>query len=291
MSRPIVKYILCCLIRLRSYTMCGQSLKAEPFPEVDPASTKSKGAPFWKGWLSDAVDWSLVRFFQSHPVVQEHEDPAVWNIQAVLPFWLWARQQFPASLQQPAGTGPGLGAVCACLLSWLNTFICGGGATNKNTSETFYCYALFCNFVFSISICLREKLMDWKDFLLVKSRRNITMVSYPIPPGHAFNVSEVHACLNTHYQGQGPWPFLTYLEDFPGLIHFICVDRSTGQMIAPSLSVTERTTSELGKGPVAQFIKNKVWHPSPHPTANVCVAELPARACSLGSICFILFSI
>ncbi|XP_033757582.1 Hermansky-Pudlak syndrome 1 protein homolog [Pecten maximus] len=71
----------------------------------------------------------------------------------------------------------------------------------------------------------KVKLRDYKDYLAVKAQRNITMT--------------------------------TYLDMFPGLVHFIYIDRKTNQVMAPSLNIT---TSEDGTSTDAtQLLKEKIW--------------------------------
>ncbi|XP_021378394.1 Hermansky-Pudlak syndrome 1 protein homolog isoform X2 [Mizuhopecten yessoensis] len=71
----------------------------------------------------------------------------------------------------------------------------------------------------------KVKLRDYKDYLAVKAQRNITMT--------------------------------TYLDMFPGLVHFIYIDRKTNQVMAPSLNIT---TGEDGtESDATQLFKEKIW--------------------------------
>ncbi|XP_035674370.1 Hermansky-Pudlak syndrome 1 protein homolog isoform X1 [Branchiostoma floridae] len=71
-----------------------------------------------------------------------------------------------------------------------------------------------------------RKISDYKDYLSVKAQRNVTMTT-------------------------------TYLEDFPGLIHFLYIDRSMDLVIAPAINVT--THPEPGCFDATAVLKVKVW--------------------------------
>ncbi|KAK6186198.1 hypothetical protein SNE40_008283 [Patella caerulea] len=69
---------------------------------------------------------------------------------------------------------------------------------------------------------LKAELADYRDFLTVKAQRNIPMTSY--------------------------------IYEFPGLVHFIYIDRQSHQLTAPSLNVT--TDGELDP---KLYLKEMVW--------------------------------
>jgi len=49
-----------------------------------------------------------------------------------------------------------------------------------------------------------------------------------------------------------------YLEEFPGLVHFIYVDRMSHRMIAPGLEFASQETLELTKKKVKKLFKYKL---------------------------------
>ncbi|XP_064603916.1 BLOC-3 complex member HPS1-like [Liolophura sinensis] len=66
---------------------------------------------------------------------------------------------------------------------------------------------------------------DYKEYLAVKAQRNVTMT--------------------------------TYLEDYPGLVHFIYVDRTSNQITAPSINIA--SDEQRSQHDATQLLKDKVW--------------------------------
>nr|XP_006817745.1 PREDICTED: Hermansky-Pudlak syndrome 1 protein-like [Saccoglossus kowalevskii] len=76
-----------------------------------------------------------------------------------------------------------------------------------------------------IEYTIKGKLCHYKDYLSVKGQRNVTMTAY--------------------------------MEDFPGLVHFIYVDRTVDVLTAPSLN-SSCDTSKDDSDPT-QLLKSKIW--------------------------------
>ncbi|XP_031563022.1 Hermansky-Pudlak syndrome 1 protein homolog [Actinia tenebrosa] len=73
---------------------------------------------------------------------------------------------------------------------------------------------------------IKDKLNDYEDYLLVKGERNVTMTAY--------------------------------LEDYPGLVHFIYIDRSGNQLTAPSLNTSSSEMVQNTRDP-CHVLKQKIW--------------------------------
>ncbi|EDO37099.1 predicted protein, partial [Nematostella vectensis] len=71
----------------------------------------------------------------------------------------------------------------------------------------------------------KTRLSDYGDYLQVKGQRNVTMTAYPL--------------------------------NFPGLVHFIYVDRSSDQVVAPSIN-TSPGKVRSSRDP-CHVLKQKIW--------------------------------
>ncbi|XP_034952324.1 Hermansky-Pudlak syndrome 1 protein homolog [Chelonus insularis] len=84
-----------------------------------------------------------------------------------------------------------------------------------------------CDVILTVCRLVRQKFNDFSDFLKVKALKNFTLGS------------RTSLTINK------------YLEEFPGLVHFIYIDRVTHRITAPTLDFTNLETLAL--------IKKKIW--------------------------------
>ncbi|XP_070539470.1 BLOC-3 complex member HPS1-like [Ptychodera flava] len=82
----------------------------------------------------------------------------------------------------------------------------------------------------SIEKTAKKRLGDYREYLSVKGQRNIAMTAY--------------------------------MEDFPGLVHFIYVDRTVDLLTAPSINSTGE--SEQDEKDPSQLLKKKIWEMVKH---------------------------
>ncbi|CAL1530917.1 unnamed protein product [Lymnaea stagnalis] len=75
-----------------------------------------------------------------------------------------------------------------------------------------------------IKVSMHRDLVDYREYLNVKAERNITMPSY--------------------------------FEDYPGLIHFIFIDRHFHQMSAPALNISLKAGENTD---ATSYLKEKIW--------------------------------
>ncbi|XP_017878116.1 Hermansky-Pudlak syndrome 1 protein homolog [Ceratina calcarata] len=83
---------------------------------------------------------------------------------------------------------------------------------------------------------VRQKLNDFSDFLKVKALKNFTLGS------------RTSLTINK------------YLEEFPGLVHFIYIDRATHRMTAPTLDFTNPETLALTTKKIWNMVKQSRMH-------------------------------
>ncbi|XP_070155051.1 BLOC-3 complex member HPS1 isoform X2 [Polyergus mexicanus] len=81
---------------------------------------------------------------------------------------------------------------------------------------------------------VRQKLNDFSDFLKVKALKNFTL-------GSSLTINK-------------------YLEEFPGLVHFIYIDRTTHRLVAPTLDFTSTETLALTMKKIWNMVEQSRMH-------------------------------